>query len=146
MENCDVQFCWWETVKGRSNVVLFRVWYHHWGIWQKEKMNPCENYLMTSFNFSLAFTLELSDLGQIKKQWLFPQESTPLPFLLARSEWHWLCTALSRRRETETPYSGVPLCCVLVICSGSVDFFFFLNSNRKCRKTCSILKEGVHFQ
>lgn len=64
-------------------------------------MNPCEDYLMTSFNFSLAFTSELSGLSQMKKQWLFLQESTPLPFLLARSEWHWLCTGLSRRREIE---------------------------------------------
>ena len=95
----DVQFCWWETtiVMGTSSVVLLRVWYCHWGIWGKEKMNPSESYLMTSFNFSLAFTSELSDLGQIKKQWLFPQRSTPLPFPLARSEWR--CTGLSRRRE-----------------------------------------------
>lgn len=43
-------------------------------------------------------------------------------------------------------YCGVPLCCVLGICSGSVDFFV-LNLNRKCWQICSVLKEeGVLFQ
>lgn len=97
MENCDVQFWWWETV----SVMLLHICCHHWGIWRKEKTNPCENNLMTFLKFSLAVTSELSDLGQIKKQRLFPQGSTPLPFLLARSEWHWLCTGLARRREIE---------------------------------------------
>lgn len=63
VENCDVQFCWWETVSlcfSMSGTVI-----------QKKKMNPCKNYLSTSFSFSLACMLELSDLGQIKDQWFF---------------------------------------------------------------------------
>lgn len=137
MENCDVQFCWWETVRScfsMSGTVA-----------QKKKMNPCKNYLNTSFNFSLACMSEFSDLGQMKNQWLFPQGSTPLPSLLARTEQHWTCTYLSMR-EIETPYYGVPLCCVLGICSGSVDFFFVLTLNRRCWQICSVLKEWVLFQ
>lgn len=58
-------------------------------------MNPCENYLRTSFNFLLAFTAEFSDLGQIEKQWslgvntlaLSPCEvRTSLPFYRLEQE------------------------------------------------------------
>lgn len=71
MEDCDVQFCWWETVSSCFSM--------SGTITQKEKMNPCINYLSASFNSPLACWSGFSDLGQIKNQWLFPQRSTPLP-------------------------------------------------------------------
>lgn len=121
VENCDVQFCWWETVSSCFSM--------SGTVTRKKKMNPCKNYLST-FNFSLACTSEFSDFSQIKNQRLFSQGSTPLPSLLARIGWHWTCTDLSRR-EIEGLHT-VPLCCVPGVCSGSVDFFFVLNLNRKC--------------
>ena len=45
-------------------------------------MNPCENYLTTSFNFSLAFTSELSDLGQVKNSGYFLRGQHRCPFSL----------------------------------------------------------------